>query len=170
MLWISLVGIWIVTAFAPSVEAQALPSPAAEWVSLRSDGNELSARRTAVPYRSLEALTAALEHRLPDRSRALRLVRTSPPQTIDYTVCVTSDGTLVLGEQVFGLDRETRRNVPVRHGLTRAYPPLEHVGSWIWLVALPVSREVTVTLVVRATSPGWPVGSVTIDVGQEQGR
>lgn len=171
MLWSSLAGIWIVTAFVAFAEGQALPSPPTEWMSLRTADNELTARRTApVVYRSLEALTAALEHRLPERSRAIRVVRTSPPQTIDYTICVTSEGTLVLGEQTFALDQGTRRDALVTHGLSRAYPPLEHVGSWIWLVTLPLSREVTAMLVIRATSPGWPVRSVTIDVSQEQNQ
>lgn len=168
MLWVWLAGVGIVMAFAPAVEAQALPSPSAEWVSLRSDGNEIAARRTAlVPYRTLDALTAALQHALPARSQAIRLVRTSPPETTEYVVCVSPEGTLLFGEQVLELDPATRRHVLVRHGVSRGYPPLGHGGPWIWLVELPLSREVNVTLVVRATSRGWPVRSVTIDMGQE---
>jgi len=169
MLWLSLVGIWLVTAFAPAVEAQALPSPTPEWASLQSGGNEITARRTApVHYRTLAALTAALEQPLPPRSQAIRLVRTSPPETVEYVVCVAPEGTLLFGEQVLALDPRTGRHVLVRRGLTRGYPPLDHGGPWVWLVEFPLSREVNVTLVVRATSAGWPVRNVTIDMGQER--
>jgi len=171
MSWCLFVGIGIMTALPSLAEGQARPATSAEWASLRIDGNELTARRTAsVVYRSLEALTAALERRLPEPSRAIRLVRASPPQTIDYTLCVTPEGTLVLAQQMFGMDPQTLRPVPVSHGLTRAYPPLEHTGSWMWLVALPVNREVTATLIVRSTTAGWPVRSVTIDLSEDEGR
>lgn len=159
----------IVLALASAVEGQALSSPSEDWVRLRSNGNEFSARRTApVSYRSLDALTAALEHPLQGRSRVIRLVRASPPETIEYTVCVMSDGTLVFGEQTFTLDPATGRHVLIKHGLTRAYPALEYLRRWVWLVELPLSREVTVTLEIRAAGAGWPVRSVTIDVSRDQ--
>jgi hypothetical protein len=155
----------VVVAVASLAHGQALPSPPSDGLLLRSEGNELTAWRTApVVFRSLEALTAALEHPLPSRSRAIRLVRASPPETIEYFACVTPEGTLIFGEEVLALDRATGQARAVRRGLTRAYPPLEYGGHWIWLVELPLSREATVTLEIRATTPSWPVRNVTIDV------
>lgn len=162
--WFVLIVLMLVP-FVRDASGQGPVASMAEHVVLRSDGNELTALRTApVPYRSLEALVAALDHALPVRSRAIRLVRASPPEIVEYVLCVTREGTLILGEQLFGGDDPARRRVLLRGELTRGYTPLEQDERWTWIVGLPLSREVNVTLEVRATSAGWPVPSVTIDV------
>lgn len=141
-----------------------LPS---DQVSLRSEGNELVAwRRAPVLYRTLEALTTAVERPLGPRSRAIRVVRAVPPEIIDYILCVTGDGTLILGEQVFAVDTRYERNVFLRGGIARAYMPLDRPGPWVWLVEVPVGREMNATLVVWATTARGPVRDVVIDVGR----
>ena len=159
------VGFVIFSSLARPADGQGVPAPPTDRVVLRSAGNELTAWRTApVSYRSLEALSAALQHPFPVPARVLRLVRSAPPEVIEYTLCVTRDGTLVFGEQLFEVGAADRRRVLVRGELGRGYRPLEHDGPWTWIVGLPLSREVQVTLQVRATVPGWPVRSVTIGV------
>lgn len=146
-------------------DGQGLPTSPTDRVVLRKGGNEFSAWRTApVSYRNLGALSAALQRPLPVPSRAMQLVRRAPPEVVEYTLCVTGEGTLVLGEQLFQVDEAGGKRVLVRGEIGRAYPPLEHDGPWTWLVELPLSREGRVTLHVRATTAGWPVRSVTIDV------
>jgi len=158
----------VFTLVAAEASGQALPSPATDRVYVKSDGNELSVRRNVpVPYRTLEALNGALEHPFPASARAIRLVRAAPPEVIDYALCVTGDGTLILGEQVFAVDVAKGRNVFVRGGATRGYPPLGRPGPWVWLLELPVSREMNATLILYATTAGWPVRAMVIDVSQE---
>jgi hypothetical protein len=165
MWWLAVIGFSLFVSFARPADGQRLPTSTTDRVVLRSDGNELTAMRTApVSYRSLAALSGALLHPLPVPSRVLRLVRTAPPEVVEYTLCVTREGTLVFGEQRFEVEAPGRQRVLVRGELGRGYTPLEQDGPWTWLVGLPLSREVQVTLHVRATTSGWPVRSVTIDV------
>ncbi len=90
---------------APAASGQALPDLPRDRAYLQNDGNELIVWRNApVAYRTLEALNAAVERPFPASSRVVRLVRATPPQVIDYVVCITGDGTLILGEQVFAVD------------------------------------------------------------------
>lgn len=164
-----LLGVVVLIVPGALAHGQALPSPPADRLSLRSDGNELIAWRTApVPFRSLAALSAALEHPLPTRSRAIRLVRTTPPESIEYFACVTAEGTLVFGEETVLRDAVAGPHRPARRGLTRAYPGLEYGGYWVWLVEVPLSRDTTITLEIRATTRGWPVRAVTIDLSNAQ--
>lgn len=159
------IGFVMSASFAQPAEGQGLPTSTGDRVVLRSEGNELTAWRTVpVPFRSLAALSAALERPLPGPSRAVRLVRTAPPGVVEYTLCVTPEGTLVLGEQLFELDKPGGRRVLVRGELGRGHMPLEQSGPWTWLVGVPLSREAQVTLHVRAGNAGWPVRSVTIDI------
>ena len=158
----------VVTLVAAEASGQALPSPPTDRAYVASDGNELSVRRNVpVPYRTLEALNAALAHPFPASARAIRLVRAAPPEVIEYALCVTGDGTLILGEQVFAGDVAKGRNVLVRGGITRGYPPLGRPGPWVWLLELPVSREMNATLILYATTAGWPVRTMLIAVSQE---
>ena len=158
-----------VAAFtAPGASGQTLPDPLRDSAYLKSDGNELIVLRNApVSYRTLEALNASIERPFPASSRVIRLVRAAPPEVIDYVVCVTADGTLILGEQVFAVDAAQGPNVFVRGEITRGYAPLQRPGPWVWLLELPVSREMNATLVLRATTSGWPVRTVLIDVRRE---
>jgi hypothetical protein len=151
-----------------TASGQTLPDPPRDRAYLTSNGNELMVLRNApVPYRTLEALNAAVERPFPASSRVIRLVRAAPPQVIDYAVCVTADGTLILGEQVFAVDAARSGNTFVRGEITRGYAPLDRPGPWVWLLELPVGREMNATLVVRATTAGWPVRTVVIDVRRE---
>jgi hypothetical protein len=103
-----------------------------------------------------------VERPLPARASALRLIRSAPPEIVEYVLCVTSEGVLVVGRQVLGFDFATQRYVFSRGEIERSYPPLEQAGPWTWLLAIPVSRERTVVLEVRSDGPRSPVESVTI--------
>jgi hypothetical protein len=93
----------------------------------------------------------------------VRVVRASPPEEIDYLFCVTSGGTLVLGERVQGSSAGERRSVFVRGEVVRSYPSLHVLEGWLWIVQVPLSREATVTLQLRAPV-AWPLESVAVSV------
>jgi hypothetical protein len=131
-------------------------------IRIRSEGNELLALRAApVAYTTLEQLASETIRPSVTHLAPIRLLRASPPQVIDYLLCVTREGTLIIGEQVHALDLGQDRYVFTRGGIVRAYPQVDHAGFWLWLVEIPLSREVRVTLELR-TIPKWPVESVTI--------
>src|SRR5213594_375370 len=70
-------------------------------IRVQSNGNELIARREApVTYSTLEQIATSITATVATREVPVRIVRASPPQEIDYLFCVTSGGTLVLGERV----------------------------------------------------------------------
>src|SRR6266513_4892891 len=102
-LW-GVVALVLVAAF---VDAEPLPAgerPAAPF-RLESGGNELVvAPQAPVAYTTLEQLTGAIGVPLAPPEAPIRVVRVSPPQTIDYVLCVTKDGTLVVGERVHTFD------------------------------------------------------------------
>ena len=164
MRWSALVGLAFLTLVAIAVEGQPLQPVRSERFQIRiqSGGNELFALRNAsVVYASLEQLTRAIEERLPPHSVPFRVVRASPQQTIDYLLGVTNEGTLVVGQQVYTFDLSQDRYLFTRGEIARSYPPLDRINPWMWLVEIPLAREATVTLELRATTP-WPVQSVTI--------
>src|SRR5437879_2654720 len=144
--------LWLVVALvlvAAFVDGQPLPTggqPAAA-LRLQSGGNELvAAPQAIVASPTLEQLTGEIGVPLAMHEAPIRVVRASPPQTIDYVLCVTKDGTLVVGERVHTFDDAQGRYVFTRGEIARSYPPLGEAGAWRWLIQVPLSREVTVTL------------------------
>lgn len=150
-----------------------VPPPAAVLASIRLDdgfqveswGSRLTVFREApVAFSTLYEMTTALAQPLGDRARAASLVRSSPPQAVEYVLGVTREGTLVVGEQVFDLEGD--RPSFVRGEIWRAYAPLQRPGPWTWLVAIPVSREATAVLELKAATATWPVTRVTITLSR----
>lgn len=132
-------------------------------IRVQSHGNELIVMRQApVAYSTIEqiATSIAAAARRPG-AVPVRLVRASPPQEIDYLFCVTSGGTLVLGEHVHTLTAGERRPVLTRGQIVRSYPSLSVPEGWMWIVQVPLSRETTVTLQLRAPM-AWPLESVAV--------
>jgi len=155
------VALVLVTAV---VDAEPLPTGERPAVPFRllSGGNELVvAPQAPVAYTTLEQLTGAIGVPLAPPEAPIRVVRVSPPQTIDYVLCVTKDGTLVVGERVHTFDDAQGRYVFTRGGIARNYPPLDAPGAWRWLIEVPLSRDVTVTLELRAHAR-WPVEAVSV--------
>ena len=150
---------------APGVDAASVRpvvvSVTADRFEVSAEGNSVTGvRRAPVPYDVLTELYAAVagEAVLPT---AARLVRSAPPQVIDYVFCVTEDGALVVGQQVRSLE-SSGRYVFTEGAIKRAYVALEAGGPWSWIVDIPLGREVTLSLEVRAMTPGWPVRAVTV--------
>src|SRR2546429_5333771 len=72
---------------------------------IQSGGNELIVVRDApVAYTRLAELVQDLRRSPEPRAAPIRVVRASPQELIDYVLCVTRDGTLVLGEQIQTFD------------------------------------------------------------------
>lgn len=131
-------------------------------IRIRSNGNELIARREApVAYSTIEQIVTSIGGSGVTREVPVRVVRASPPQEIDYLFCVTTGGTLVLGERVHTLDVGERRYVLTRGAIVRSYPSLDVPEGWLWLVQVPLSRETIVTLQLRA-SARWPLQSISV--------
>jgi hypothetical protein len=131
--------------------------------SVEADGNRLIVwRAVPVVFSAIHLLAPALERPLPPEAHAIRLHRQAPPETVYYVLCVTGEGTLVLGQQLFSSSGPEARPVLVRGEIVRSYPPLETSGPRIWLVEIPLSRERGVVLAVRASSADGPVRAVAI--------
>ncbi len=88
--------------------------------------------------------------------------RSSPPGAHEFALCVTADGTLVVGTQRFAVDPRGRRGGFLRGEIERSFPALEGSGPWRWVVPIMLSREVEVTLEVTAQEDTWPVRRVVI--------
>lgn len=159
--------LWAVMALAlVAVSADGQPrTPAGQErlpIRVQSGGNELTALRNApVAYTSLEQLAVDIGRAGAARAAPIRVLRASPRQTIDYVFSVTNAGTLVVGERIHTFDEGRQRYLFTRGEIARSYPPLEERGGWLWLLAVPLSREVSVTFEVRAVAR-WPVEAVTI--------
>jgi hypothetical protein len=126
------------------------------------EGNSVTGlRRAPVPYASLTDVSAAVRQPSP-LPAAVRLVRSSPPQVIDYVWCVTEEGMLIVGQQVRTLDVPSGRYTYSDGDIKRAYPALEANGPWTWIVDIPLGREVSLTLEVRAMTQTWPIPAVTV--------
>jgi hypothetical protein len=131
-------------------------------IRVQSSGNELIAmRRAPVTYTTLEQIVTAIGREGATRAAPVRVVRASPPEEIDYLFGITNNGTLVLGERVHVLDAVARRYAFARGHIIRSYPSLRAADGWLWLVDVPVSREATVTLQLRAEAR-WPLEWVTV--------
>jgi hypothetical protein len=134
----------------------------AERFEISAEGNSVTGvRRAPVPYESLTALAAAVGQSRPLPASA-RLLRSAPPQMIDYVFCVTEDGALVVGQQVRTLDVGSGQYVFTQGDIKRAYPALEATVPWTWMVDIPLGREVALTLELRAMSASWPVRAVSV--------
>jgi len=161
-------GILAVLAALLLVAADAAPQSAPvaldqSLIRIQSQGNELFAMREApVAYSTLEQIATSIGGSAPPRTAApVRVVRTSPPQEIDYLFCITNGGTLVLGERVHTRAAAERPYVFARGAIVRSYPSLSVPEGWLWLVDVPLSREITVTLQLRARAQ-WPLASVSV--------
>jgi len=131
-------------------------------IRVQSQGNQLIAMREApVAYSTLEQIATSIGGATAPRTAPVRVVRASPLQEIDYIFCVTSGGTLVLGERVHTRAAGESRHVFARGAILRSYPSLSVPEGWLWLVEVPLSREVTVTLQLRAPAQ-WPLESVSV--------
>jgi hypothetical protein len=149
-----------------TVEALSQPrSPvAADGVAIRvqSGGNELVAARDAqVTYARLEQLVVDIARPAEPGAGPIRVTRASPRELIDYVLCVTRDGTLVLGERRQTFDPGERRYVFTKGEVARSYRPLDGPEGWLWLVPVALSREMTVVLEVQAPAT-WPLESVSV--------
>lgn len=150
---------------APSVHAAdvrpVVVTMESDRFEVRGEGNTLTAlRRAPVAYASLPDLFKVIGGPAPVPA-AVRLVRGTPPQLIDYVLCVTEDGMLVVGQQVRTLDAAGRYAF-TEGAIKRAYPALEAIAPWTWIVDIPLGREVSLSLEVRAMANGWPVRAVLI--------
>jgi hypothetical protein len=157
----ALVAILMVAARA---EPQSVPAALDQaLIRVQSQGNELFAMREApVAYSTLEQIATSIGGSAPPRTAApVRVVRASPPQEIDYLFCITNGGTLVLGERVHTRAAAERPYVFARGAIVRSYPSLSVPEGWLWLVDVPLSREITVTLQLRARAQ-WPLASVSV--------
>ena len=161
---------WLLAAVASLliVAARAEPQSAApialdqSMIRVESQGNELFAMREApIAYSTLEQMSTSIAATTATRTAPVRVVRTSPPQEIDYLLCVTNGGTLVLGERIHTRAAGERRYVFARGAIVRSYPSLSVPEGWLWLVDVPLSRETTVTLQLRARAQ-WPLASVSV--------
>jgi hypothetical protein len=161
---------WIIAIVVPLVilaartESQPRQTVALDQsvIRVQSQGNELIVMRQApVAYSTIEQIVASIAATRTPGAVPVRLVRASPPQEIDYLFCVTSGGTLVLGERVHTLTAGERRPVLTRGEIVRSYPPLSAPEGWMWIVQVPLSREITVTLQLRAPA-AWPLESVAV--------
>ena len=164
MRWLLVVA--MVSMALVAARADGLPRPPAAVdrspIRIQSEGNELVALREApVAYTTLEQLVADVARPAAIRQAVIRVVRAAPPQTIDYVLCVTNSGTLVVGERVHTFDIATHRYVFTRGEIARSYPPLDAPDGWLWLVEIPLSRETTVTFELRARGR-WPVEVIAV--------
>ncbi len=131
-------------------------------IRVRSGGNELVAVREApVAYARLDQIVVDIARPAEPGAAPIRIVRAAPQQIIDYVLCVTRDGTLMVGARTETFDPGERRYVFTKGESVRSYRPLDAPEGWLWLVELALSREMTVTLEVRAPA-SWPAESVTV--------
>jgi hypothetical protein len=162
-------GILVALAALLLVAVRAAPQQSApvaldqSLIRVQSQGNELFAMREGpVAYSSLEQIATSIAGASATRTAApVRVIRTSPPQEIDYLFCVTNGGTLVVGERIHTRPAGEPRYVFARGAILRSYPSLSVSDGWLWLFDVPLSRETTVTLQLRARAH-WPLESVSV--------
>jgi hypothetical protein len=131
-------------------------------IRVQSQGNELFAMREApVAYSTLEQIATSITGKSTRGTAPVRVIRTSPAEEIDYLFCVTNGGTLVLGERVHTRAAGQAQYVFARGAIVRSYPALNVPEGWLWLIDVPLSRETTVTLQLRAHAQ-WPLASVSV--------
>ncbi len=154
----------LLLVLAPWPSAAQVPT---EWsaggadLRLVREGNTLLARAWApVRYSQVAEMLAEIER--PVTPAAMRLTRVAPGGLVDYFFCVTLEGRLVVGQQLWRED-PARRWVFERGELARSYSPLESEGPWTWLIDIPLARESEAMIVVRAEGE-WPLRSVSINL------
>jgi hypothetical protein len=158
---------FVVVTFHAPMGMAAPPDPVrvrvdAERFDISAEGNSVTGRRRApVPYTTLAMVADAVRSEAP-MPTAVRLMRAVPQQVIDYVFCVTDDGVLVIGEQVRTLEAPSGRYVFTEGTIRRAYPALEATAPWTWIVDIPLGREITLTLEIKAMTAGWPVSAVVV--------
>jgi hypothetical protein len=164
----SLAASTLVLVMLRAAAADAAPPPPVvvtiegDHFQISGEGNTVTGlRRAPVAYEGVSDLAAAVREPQPVAA-SVRLVRSAPPQVIDYVWCVTEDGVLVVGRQVRTLDVASNQYVFTEGDIKRAYPALEASVPWKWIVEIPLGREVGLTLDVRAMAPGWPVRAVFV--------
>lgn len=141
--------------------AQVLP----EWsagggdVRIVREGNTFLAR-AVVPVRYSQVADLLNDIQRPVSPAAMRLTRVVAGRLVDYFFCVTLEGRLVVGQQVWRQEA-SRRWVFERGELTRSYSPLDSGGPWTWLVDVPLARESETIVVVRAEGES-PLRSVSL--------
>ena len=137
-------------------------------IRVQSQGNEMIVMRQApVAYSTIEQIYAGIGSPRNVGPVPLRIVRASPAEEINYLFCVTSGGTLVLGERVHTSVDGTRAPVFARGQVVRSYPPLKVSEGWLWIVQVPLSREATVTLQLRSPV-AWPLESLAVSTNGVQ--
>lgn len=158
----ALLGVLVTLAPRPSA-AQVLSEWSAGGTDIRvvREGNTLLARGV-VPVRYSQVADMLTEIQRPSSPAAMRLTRLAPGRLVDYFLCVTLEGRLVVGQQVWRQDA-SRRWVFERGELARAYSPLESGGPWTWLVNVPLARESELVFRVRAEGE-WPLRSVNLEL------
>ena len=161
--WIIPIAVSLTLVASAGVESQ--PPPLAvdrAIIRVNAGGNELRALRDApVAYSSLEQIVADILRPTVPHAAPVTIVRASPPQEIDYLLCVTSGGTLVVGERIHAIGADGPGRVFMRGEIARSYPSLSGPDGWLWLVDVPLSREVRVTLQLRAPAR-WPLEAVAV--------
>ncbi len=157
-----IVALVLIAALA---EGQRRPAPAGpETIRVVRGANELvAAADAAVAYATLEGIVHDVARADATPPPAVRVVRASPPETIDYVLAVTRGGTLVVGERVRTFDAARGRDVFTRGEVARSYPALVERGVWRWLVEIWVGRGAPVVLELRAPAR-WPAERVTLNV------
>jgi len=129
------------------------------------EGNRLSVKQSAsVPYSDLQSMLQAVRRSPLIDQYGILLFRNFPRSIAGYVFAVEREGTLSLGSQLHEWDAADYRYRFSRSELFRSYQPLEGELPWTWLVEIPVSRTVGVSLVIRAVEERWPVKSVSISV------
>lgn len=154
-------------ALAPalaSAQAHPLVERDATHVRIRHAGSEaLARRRVPLTCRALEELARLLEQPFPAHAAAVRVTRVAPRERAEYVLCLLADGTLVAGRQAHRLDPGGDAAGAPRGEIASAQPPLERPGPSMWLLTLPLTREATVLLEVRAEETGGRVDTLAID-------
>jgi hypothetical protein len=132
------------------------------YVKFTADGNDLVVRREVpIQYTRLEEFASVIERSLPASAAAYRIVRDAPAEVVEYVFGVTQEGGLLVGEQQRTFDFGQRTYTFTRGRIDRTYPAVDGFEPWMWLVEVHLSREVEVTLEVRADG-AWPVRRVTV--------
>ena len=163
--WSALLGL-LVTVAPWASAAQVLSEWSSGGTDLRvvREGNTLLARGV-VPVHYLRVADLLDDLRRPLSPAAMRLTRVAPGRLVDYFFCVTAEGRLVVGQQVWRQDA-SRRWVFERGELARAYSPLESGGPWTWLVDVPLARESEAMMLVRGEGE-WPLRSISLNLLRE---
>lgn len=162
--WIVQIAVSLALVATARAESQLRLPVAVDRAIIRvtANGNELRALREApVAFSTLEQIVAGIRRPTVEHAAPLTIVRASPPQEIDYLLCVTSTGTLVVGERFHALGTDGPLRLFVRGEISRSYPSLSVPDGWLWLVDVLLTREVRVTLQLRAPAR-WPLEAVAV--------